>query len=156
MESLANSIVIGMANGIDYESPVEVGFKFEKTIHLTAKEISNFATLSGDFNPMHHDPEIAGSSRFGGIIACGPQSSSLFIASASTHLAPGYLVIGMDFHGQFLAPVRPDIDLLLSWTVTSVEPKPKMKGYITVFDGGIYHRNETLMAGVGTCLVLKE
>ncbi len=145
-----------MENGIDFESPVQVDFKFEKTLHLTAEGISEFATLSGDLNPMHHDPVIARASRFGGIIASGPQTSSLFMASVTTHLAPGYLIMGMDFKGQFLAPVRPDIDLLLRWTVTSVIPKSKLNGYITVFEGGIYCGDNTLLAGVGTCLVIKE
>ncbi len=145
-----------MDNEIGFESPVEVGFKFKSAIRLTVEDISDFAKLSWDFNPMHHDLEIAGNSRFGGIIACGPHSTALFMGSSATHLAPGYLVMGMDFKVHFQAPVRPDVDLLLSWAVTSVIPKPRLKGYIVVYEGGIYHTTEPLFTGTGTCLVIKE
>ena len=40
-----------MKNKIDFDSPVEVGFKFEKEIKLKEEEISTFAKLSGDMNP---------------------------------------------------------------------------------------------------------
>ena len=78
-----------MTDKVEFEPPVEVGFEFEKELNLSAEEISTFAELSGDFNPIHHDAEIAEASRFGGIVACGPHSSSLFMGSCATHLAPG-------------------------------------------------------------------
>ncbi len=52
-----------MSDEVDFESPVEAGFSFEKTIKLTEEEISAFAKLSGDFNPLHHNEEIAKTSR---------------------------------------------------------------------------------------------
>lgn len=87
-----------MSEGIDFEAPVEVGYKYEKNIRLTVEEIADFAERAGDFNPLHHDEEIAKASRYGGIIACGPHTSSLFMGSCATNLAPGYLMMGMEFH----------------------------------------------------------
>jgi len=90
-----------MSKEVDFPSPVEVGFSFEKTIKLTEEEISAFAKLSGDFNPLHYNEEVAKTSRFGGIITSGPQSSALFIGTIATYLAPGYLVLGMRIECEF-------------------------------------------------------
>ncbi len=145
-----------MTEEIDFQSPVKTGFTFEKALKLTVEEISIFAELAGDFNPLHHDAEIAKASRFGGIIASGPHSSSLFMASCATHLAPGYLVMGMEFEVQFIAPLRPDIDVTIKWSVTEVIPKPRLEGYIVVIEGGITDGEEDIILGKGTGLVIRE
>ncbi|GJM15844.1 MAG: hypothetical protein DHS20C13_11710 [Thermodesulfobacteriota bacterium] len=145
-----------MSNKVDFESPVKVGFSFEKTIRLNEEEISTFAKLSGDMNPLHHDKKIAKSSRFNGIIASGPQSSALFMGTIATNLAPGYIGLGMEIQGQFKAPIKPNMELQIRWVTTNVIPKAKLKGYIVTCEGGIYHKNEELFLGTGTCLILKE
>lgn len=145
-----------MTEEIDFESPVDVGFKFAEPLRLSVEQISTFAELSGDFNPLHHDEEIAKASRFGGIIASGPHSSSLFMASYATHLAPGYLVMGMEFGVQFIAPLRQDTGYKIYWTVTEVIPKPKLNGYIVVAEGGITDGEEDIILAKGTVLVIKE
>jgi len=145
-----------MSNEIDFTCPVEVGFQFEKEIELTKEEITTFAKLSGDMNPLHYDVEAARASRFGGIIASGPQSSALFMGTIATYLAPGYTMLGMKIDGEFLAPVYPDLDLRIRWIVTRVTPKAKLNGYIATAEGGIHHKDEQLFSGIGTCLIVKE
>lgn len=144
-----------MTNRVVFETPVEVGFTFEKNIKLTVEEISIFAGLCGDLNPMHHDEEIAKASRFNGIIASGPQSSSLFMASMATYLAPGFLVMGMSFDVQFVAPVRPETELRIHWVVKTVVPKTRLGGYIVTTEGGIRDSEKDLLLGNGTSLVIK-
>lgn len=145
-----------MSNMIDFESPVKTGYKFEKTITLSQEEIATFAALSGDMNPLHHNQEKAKTSRFGGIIASGPQSSSLFMGTIATHIAPGYMMLGMKIDGEFKAPIKPNIDIQIRWMVTKVIPKAKLNGYIVTCEGGIYNEDQELFLGAGTCLVLKE
>jgi len=145
-----------MSNKVDFESPVSIGFSFEKTITLSEEEISTFAKLSGDMNPLHHNEEIAKSSRFGSIIASGPQSSALFMGTIATYLAPGYLVMGMRIEGEFRAPIKPDLELQITWVAKTVIPKPKLNGYIVANEGGIYHDDQELFWGIGTCLIVKE
>ena len=145
-----------MTEKIDFEAPVEVGYKYERTIRLTVDEIAHFAELSGDFNPLHHNEEIARASRFGGIIACGPHTSSLFMGSCATNLAPGYLMMGMEFQVFFKAPLRPDTDYTLEWTVTEVIPKPKLEGYIAKVDGRIARGEENIVTGNGAGLIIRE
>jgi len=145
-----------MKNKIDFDSPVEVGFKFEKEIKLKEEEISTFAKLSGDMNPLHHDEEVAKASRFGGIIASGPQSSALFMGTIATNLTTGYTMLGMKIDGEFLAPIYPGLDLQIRWIVTSVIPKTKLNGYIVTVEGGIYHKDQELFHGIGVGLILNE
>jgi len=145
-----------MSDNIDFESPVDVGLSFEKTIRLTEEEISTFAKLSGDMNPLHHNKDRAKSSRFGSIIASGPQSSALFMGTIATYLAPGFLVMGMRIEGEFLAPIKPNSDLQIRWIVTSVIPKARLNGYIVTCEGGIYHEDEQLFLGIGTCLIVRK
>ena len=145
-----------MSDKVDFEPPVSIGFSFEKTISLTEEEISTFAKLSGDMNPLHHDEETAKSSRFGSIIASGPQSSSLFMGTIATYLAPGFLVMGMRIEGEFRAPIKPNLDMQIRWEAKTIIPKPKLNGYIVICEGGIYDQDRELFWGIGTCLIVQE
>lgn len=145
-----------MTEKLNFSSPVSIGFSFEKTIKLTKEEISTFARLSGDMNPLHHDEQVAKKSRFGEIIASGPQSSALFMGTIATYLAPGYIGLGMKIVGEFKAPIKPDTDLQIKWVVTEVIPKAKLKGYIVTCEGGIYEKDKELFLGTSTCLILEE
>jgi acyl dehydratase len=150
------SILEPMTNGIGFEMPVETGFKFQKNINLTAEEISEFAGLAGDMNPMHHDERTAKASRFGGIVASGPHSSALFMGSFATDLAPGYLVMGMTIDAQFREPLRPDTDLTLHWTLKAVIPKPRLSGYIVTIEGGIKNGETDILLATATGLLIEE
>jgi 3-hydroxybutyryl-CoA dehydratase len=145
-----------MSNKVDFKSPVSIGFSFEKMITLSKEDISTFARLSGDFNPLHHDEETGKSSRFGSIIASGPQSSALFMGTIATYLAPGYLVMGMRIEGEFRAPIKPDLELQIRWVVKTVVPKPRLNGYIVTNEGGIYDKDEELLWSKGTALIIQK
>ena len=46
---------------------------FPEVTHVVGRgEIDAYAELSGDYNPLHMDPEFAAASQFGGVIAHGP------------------------------------------------------------------------------------
>lgn len=145
-----------MTDKINFASPVQIGFQFKKTIQLSFEEISTFAKLSGDLNPLHHDINIAQSSRFKGIIASGSHSGALFMSSVATHLAPRYLVLGIKFELLYRAPVRPNSELIIWWQVTNVEPKPKLAGYIVSIDGHISHDQQQVLESKGVCLIVNE
>ncbi len=50
---------------------VSVGEIFERIVTFDEQGARTFATLVGDFNPLHHDDEFARKSRFGGLIISG-------------------------------------------------------------------------------------
>ena len=77
---------------------------FEKRI--TNDDIVRFAEVTGDTNPLHLDDDFARESIFGGRIAHGMLTASLFSAILGTRM-PGPGCIYMSQSIRFRAPVRP-------------------------------------------------
>lgn len=76
-------------------------------IHITQALIDGYAQLSGDFNPIHVDPEAGAASVFGGTIAHGcipmePVFQSILNWSASDRLPPRTRI-----RLRYRAPSRP-------------------------------------------------
>jgi 3-hydroxybutyryl-CoA dehydratase len=47
--------------------------EFPEVTHVVGRaEIDRYAELSGDYNPLHMDPDFAAATQFGGVIAHGP------------------------------------------------------------------------------------
>jgi len=67
--------------------------KFTKTI--TEEDVMKFAEVTGDFNPIHVNPEYAKTQMFGKQVAHGALSSGLISAVLGTKLfGPGILYGG--------------------------------------------------------------
>ncbi len=73
---------------------------------ITQQRVNDYADASGDFNPIHLDPEFAAGTRFGRTIAHG----MLVAASISEMMTSNF---GLDWHAsgsmklRFKAPVFP-------------------------------------------------
>ncbi len=145
-----------MSDKMEFEPPLDVGFKFTKEIVFTREGISAFAKQYGDMNPLHHDEERAKSSRFGGIIACGPHTSAVYLSTIASFLAPEYLSIGMRAEFEFRAPIRPDMKLDIKWEIKTISPKPKLSGYVVTNEGGIYLNEDILLWSQATFLITKQ
>ena len=74
---------------------------------VTQEGIDAYAELSGDFNPLHVDPEVAAASEFGGIIAHGPIALHAFFRSATRWLGVEALPPGSQVSVTYRAPTRP-------------------------------------------------
>ena len=85
-------------------SQVSVGdtFRIERT--FTAEDVQEFAIVSGDFSPLHVDPEYAASAGFGGCVVHGILLASLFSQLVGMRI-PGKhaLYLGQDL--SFRSPV---------------------------------------------------
>lgn len=75
---------------------------FSKTI--TEADVTTFAGLVGDFNPLHVDAEYARKSRFGRRTAHGMLAGGLISAVLNTRLpGPGWVCLSQQL--EFLAPI---------------------------------------------------
>lgn len=116
-------------------APVKVGDSFEHVVTLDEASIAAFAAACGDRNPLHHDRRAAAHSRFGGIIASGPQTSSLLMGLCATWMTARGESVGLDFSFRFRKAVRAGETLHLTWTITRIEAKPSLKGNIVALEG---------------------
>ncbi|MDH7794371.1 MULTISPECIES: MaoC family dehydratase [unclassified Beijerinckia] len=115
--------------------PFAVGETFESDVTFDAAGIRSFATLVGDTNPLHHDEAFARQSRFGRLIACGAQTSSIMIGRTANIVTQRTASLGLDLYYRFRRAVLADEPMHIRWTVASVTPKPSHKGYIVGFEG---------------------
>ena len=74
---------------------------------VTQDGIDAYAEISGDFNPLHVDPEAAAASEFGGIIAHGPIALHSFFRAATEWLGTEALPAGSEVKVTYRAPTRP-------------------------------------------------
>ena len=87
---------------------------------IGAREVELFADLSEDRNPIHLCDRAAGASVFGGRVAHGMLSASLFSAIIGERL-PGRGTIYLGQSLRFRAPVRVGDEVTARVTVASVD-----------------------------------
>lgn len=83
-----------------------VGQTAQRSRDITSKDIVLFTDISGDRNPLHYDAEIAGATRFGGIVVQGGVTSAILNAIVAEDL-PGPGTVFLQVKWSFKAPVRP-------------------------------------------------
>ncbi len=139
--------------------PARVGETFGKQLRLDEAEIRAFARSVHDFNPLHHDAAQARAAGYPGIIASGTQIGSHLMALTASHFAQplddGTLRngLGMGFDIRFRAVVLAGEDIALRWTVTSVQRKDKLRGWIAQVEGDASSSRGTLIVITGTLLL---
>lgn len=115
-----------MANELHgyYFEDLKVGMTdlYSKTV--TDADITLFAGVSGDTNPIHLDAEFAKESRFGQRIAHGMLAASYISAVLGTRLpGPGCIYLGQEL--KFLNPVKLGDTVRARVTVTEILPEKK-------------------------------
>lgn len=141
------------------ETPlVHVGEEVHAQARYTREQIMQFALLTGDLNPLHHDRQAAERASFGEIIASGQQTSSQLMGLAASHFSrqddgvPREM-LALNFNFAFKAPVFADQVLALAWRVSEVEPNPRRGGFIAHLDGSASVAGKACVIGRGTILV---
>ena len=122
---------------------LSIGSTAVRSKTISEADIRAFATISEDFNPLHHDPEYAKGSRYGGLIACGPHYASLLMGLMATEFSKHGTMVGIDFTLSFTRPVRPGDKIDLKWIVTQIEPKSK--GNIVTCQGTVTNQDNVIV-----------
>lgn len=131
-----------------------IGESFERRVTITADDIRRFAASVEDFNPLHHDEAVAARSRFGALTASGTHSASLLMALTATHFSRHAQPLGLDFSLKFRKAVKAGDTLLLRWTVTRIEFKPKLAGELVSLAGDATNQHgEVALAATALLLV---
>jgi acyl dehydratase len=111
--------------------------RFSSEVMLTLPMVSEFARAAGDDNPLHHDPVVAATTRYGRPIASGTHTSALLLALTASHFSKRGAVVGLEFWVQFRRPVYADETIRLEWLVVKVTPNEKLKGDIVDLRGRV-------------------
>lgn len=120
--------------------PVLVGERCEREIRLSREDIADFARLSGDSNPLHHDVLAAQRARHGEIIASGQQVGAQLMGLAASHFSrpdEGFVreLLCLNVNLAFKSPVFADQAVLLSWVASQVEWHAGLGGWLLHCDG---------------------
>lgn len=93
-----------MTNSVTIRADFQLGEQASFTKTVTEGDVTTFAGLIGDFNPLHVDAEYARKSRFGRRIAHGMFTGGLISAVLGNKL-PGAGAIYLSQQLEFLSPV---------------------------------------------------
>jgi acyl dehydratase len=139
--------------------PAQVGETFGKRVRLSAEEIPVFAASVQDHNPLHHELAVARAAGYPGLIASGTHIGSILMALTATHFAQPLEdgtprnSLGMGFDLRFRAVVLADEDIDLRWTVTELERKERLAGWIAQLEGEARSKRGVLLSATGTLLL---
>ncbi|MFX1525788.1 MAG: MaoC family dehydratase [Promethearchaeota archaeon] len=138
---------------VKYED-YKIGDSAEFTKTITEKDVMTFAEVTGDFNPIHVNPEFAKTQMFGKQVAHGALSSGLISAVLGTKLfGPGILYAGQTV--KFEKPVFFGDTLTAVATVKDMFTKKEGKLKFIICDTIVKNQNdEVVTSGEGTIVFM--
>ena len=83
---------------------VTVGQKARRSATFTAEHVRLYSEITGDYNPLHVDPEFTAATRFKRLIVQGGVTSGLLNATVAMDL-PGPGTVFLETHWRFTNPV---------------------------------------------------
>ncbi|CAA0100395.1 (R)-specific enoyl-CoA hydratase [BD1-7 clade bacterium] len=106
---------------------ISIGQKATYTKTCTADDITLFAKVSGDVNPVHLDDEFAATTPFGKRIAHGMYTGALVSAALAVELpGPGTIYLGQEL--KFKAPVFINDEITVELEVETVREEKAIVG----------------------------
>lgn len=124
-----------------------VGQKARRSLQLTALHVQTYAEMTGDYNPLHFDPQFAAGTKFGELVVQGGLTTGLLHALVAMDMpGPGTVFLSQDW--TFTAPVFIGDTITAEAEVVSIhETKPvtQLKVQVTRQTG------EIVLAGEAWC-----
>ncbi|WP_420342022.1 MaoC family dehydratase [Paenirhodobacter sp.] len=114
--------------GTIYLEDLEIGMSRELTKQISDRDITLFAEISTDHNPVHLDEDYAKATPFKGRIAHGILTAALISAVIGNQL-PGQGTIYLEQSLKFRRPVRPGDSVRAVVTVKAIDPE---RGRVTL------------------------
>lgn len=128
-----------------------VGEKASVSKTISESDIEMYATLSGDYNPVHVNEEYARSTRFAGRIAHGLLTTGL-ISNVLGMKLPGPGAIYLSQTLKFTAPVRPGDTITATAEVTAYREDKRI---VTLKTDCTNQRGELVLTGEAVLLMEK-
>jgi len=156
---MTTTITFAEAMNASIDTPlIREGEEFHAQVRYTRGQIIQFAQLTGDSNPLHHDRQAAERASFGEIIASGQQTASQMMGLVASHFSRSgdgvpREMLCLNFNFAFKAPVFAEQDIRIQWRVSEVERSTKRGGYIGHVDGTASVGGRPCVVGRGTVLV---
>jgi 3-hydroxybutyryl-CoA dehydratase len=106
---------------------LQVGDSFRTTRTFTDDDVTLFAQISRDYNPIHFDARFAKARNFSTPICHG-----LLAASLVTEIGGqiGWLASVMNF--RFIGPVYVGETITCNWVITAIDQKGRAKASVTI------------------------
>lgn len=144
---------------MDIENPlIRAGEEIRAQIRYTREQITQFAHLTGDMNPLHHDRQAAERTGFGEIIASGQQTASQMMGVAATHFSRAddgvaRELLCLDCQFSFPAPIFAADDVQIAWRVAEIERCTRRGGFIGRLEGEACVGGRVCVSGRAVVLV---
>ena len=141
--------------------PIILGETFTRTLRYTREQITEFALLSGDSNPLHRNSLAAQRAHFGEVIASGQQTTAQMMGLVASHFSRSddgiaREMLCLNFNFAFKLPVFAEQDIHIEWRVTEVERSTRRGGFIGHVDGTASVGGRPCVIGRGTVLVRRS
>ncbi len=128
-----------------------IGDKAHVSHSVSERDLTLFAAVSGDVNPVHLDEAFAAATPFKGRIAHGMFSGALISAAIACELpGPGSIYIGQEL--SFMRPVRLGDSLRVELEILEKLPKNRVKIATRVFN----QDDKQVVDGVATVMAPTE
>lgn len=126
---------------------LSVGQKASRSLKLTDEHVKTFATLSGDYNPLHFDESFVSKTKFKKLVVQGGLTTGLLHALVAMDM-PGPGTVFLSQNWKFTAPVFINDTITAEAEVISLHPtKPVTQLNIKVKN----QNDETVLEGEAWC-----
>jgi 3-hydroxybutyryl-CoA dehydratase len=123
---------------------------FPLTKNVTQEMINRWAGVSGDFNPLHVDPEYGKSTFFKTNIAHGPMTLSIVLEMLAKCFGRHWISGGRLYDVRIVSPVPPETQIIAGGEVVCV----KQEGRCKTVECEIFVKNQScklIVTGKASC-----